>query len=352
MHLPISLLSAAFLLVSTFAHAADPAAPSPASTPAPDVAELKAGGKFSARDTMKTGPETVADAAACLAGLNWADADFPVKIEAGTAGANDWLVRFPSPFPSGDAVNDEVCMEWHIARDAAGQPIKAPAIVVVHESGRGMVVGRTFARGLRNLGLHTFLIHLPGYGARTSEFTRDIKQMLPALKQAVGDVRRARDAVAALPYVDSRAIGLQGTSLGGFVVAAVAGLDRGYDKTFVVLAGGQIAEVLLTGKRDAASMRRQFAAAGMTDTQIRDLSQVIEPMRLAHRVDPARLWMFTGKYDDVVPPACSEVFADAAKLTATHRYILPVGHYSGALLLPAIVPEIAKLMLQPVAEIK
>lgn len=354
MHLPVRLFALGLsFLAGGWSNAADePALTSPtAPTVKPADTAVTAGATYAAQDTINPGVESVADAAACLEGLKWANGAFSVKIEA-TKGVHDWLVRFPSPVPSGDAVNDQVSMEWHMAKDAAGQPLRAPAVVVVHESGRGMVVGRTFARGLRHLGLHTFLIHLPGYGERTSEFTRDVKRMLPALKQAVCDVRRARDAIAVLPYVDNTAVGLQGTSLGGFVVAAVAGLDRGYQRTFVVLAGGQISEVLLTGKQDAAAMRRRFAAAGMTHEQIREHSLVIEPMRLAHRIDPKTLWMFSGKFDDVVPPACCDVFAKAAKLEAGHHFVMPVGHYSGAVLLPLILPEISRLMRVPTAKAK
>jgi dienelactone hydrolase len=305
---------------------------------------LKDGSAFEARDTLDCGHDSIADAAACLDGLKWTCAPFSVRCQPAASGVGDWLMRFPTPLPSGDATNDLVAMEWYLARDAKGEPMRAPAIVVVHESGRGMVAGRIFARGLQSHGFHTFLIHLPGYGARTSAFTGDVKRMLPGLKQAIADVRRARDAVACLPLIDTSLIALQGTSLGGFVTATVVGLDRGFDKSFILLAGGNLADVLLTGERDAAAMHRELAAAGITDGQIRELSQVIEPMRLAHRVDAARTWLFSGTMDEVVPPACSLAFAKAAKLDAAHHVEMPVGHYTAALLLPTILTNISDLL--------
>ena len=307
-------------------------------------ATLASGSTFPARDTLDCGIESVSDASACLDGLKWICQPFDVQCQAASEGFGDWLMRFPTPLPSGDATNDLVAMEWYMARDAKGEPTRAPAVVVVHESGRGMVAGRIIARGLQTHGFHTFLIHLPGYGARTSAFTGDIKQMLPALKQAIGDVRRARDAVAALPNIDNSLIALQGTSLGGFVTATVAGLDRGFDKSFILLAGGNLADVLLNGERDAAAMHSALAAAGITDPQIREFSQVIEPMRLAHRVVSDRTWLFSGKMDEVVPPACSLAFAKAAGLDAQHHFILPVGHYTAALFLPTILTVISDLL--------
>ena len=306
--------------------------------------EPKSGHTFAAHDTLNCGSEASADASACLDGLKWAGTKFDVVCQPATEGSGDWLMRFPTPLPSGDATNDLVAMEWYLARDAKGEPVRAPAVVVVHESGRGMVAGRIFAKGLQTHGFHTFLIHLPGYGARTSPFTGDVKRMLPGLKQAIGDVRRARDAVAALPFIDASRISLQGTSLGGFVTATVAGLDRGFDKSFILLAGGNLADVLLHGERDAAAMHRELNAAGITDEQIRSLAQDIEPLRLAHRVAAQATWLFSGKMDEVVPPACSLAFAKAAQLQPDHHFELPVGHYTAAFLLPTILTNISDLL--------
>ncbi len=309
-----------------------------------EVPPLKAGAVFPAKDTLEIGQEAKPDAAACLEGLKWAPQRFDVKLETPDAYLGDWLVRFPTPFPSQDAANDIVAMEWRLAKGADGQPITAPAVVVVHESGRGMVAGRFIGAGLREKGFHTFMLHLPGYGARTSDFTKDVKKMLPALQQAVGDVRRARDAVAALPFVDKASISLEGTSLGGFVVATVAGLDAGYQKCFVLLAGGQLSNVLLHGQRDAATMRKQLEDAGVTAEQITALCARVEPMRLAHRIDKSRLWLFSANEDEVVPRTCTDAFAEAVGLDAVHHQRLSAGHYTAALHIPVVIQQMTNAL--------
>jgi dienelactone hydrolase len=231
-------------------------------------------------------------------------------------------------------------MEWHLARDENGHPMEAPAIVVVHESGSGMTVGRMIARGLSSHGIHTFMLQMPGYGVRRQSKEREVTTFLPSLKQAIADVRRARDAVAALPYVDVRTIGVQGTSLGGFVTATVSGLDAGFQRQFILLAGGNLNDVIFLGQKDAATVRRRLEEAGITIEHARQ----IEPLRLAHRVRPEVTWLFSGKYDDVVPPTCSHAFAGAARLTTDHHLELPVNHYSGIVLLPKILKDIASAM--------
>jgi dienelactone hydrolase len=304
---------------------------------------VKAGDTFTAKDSLNCGDEKNTDACDCIEGLAWTCAPFEVGIER-PSGPGDWLVRFPSARPAGDATNDRVGMEWNLAKGEDGKPVKAPAVVVVHESGRGMVAGRLFANGLRAYGLHTFLIHMPGYGVRTPAVRPGIKEMLPGLTQAIADARRAGDAVAALPFVDQSNISLLGISLGGFVTATVSGLDRGYTRTFVLLAGGNLPDVILKGGKDAAKIRTELAKAGVTEQQIRDVSRLIEPMRLAHRVNPACTWLFSGTKDEVVPPECSLAFAKAARLDAGHHIELPVGHYTAAVMIPVILQQTADII--------
>lgn len=318
-------------------------------TVAPPPAEeaIRAESAWIAMDTLNCRKDDSADAMACLAGLKWAPQNFPVEIEPATEeGYGDWLVRFPSPLPSGDPINDRVSMEWYQARNADGEVIHAPAFVVVHESGRGMVAGRAFARGLQKNGYHTFLIHLPGYGARTCALSWDVKRILPGFRQAIGDVRRARDAVSVLPFVDNKNIALHGTSLGGFVVATVTGMDHGYQKTFIMLAGGRLSDVLTQGSKDAAALRQKLLAAGVDDAEMKRLFQQIEPMRLAHRVNAASTFLFSGKFDEVVPPACSDAYAKAANLGSNHL-VLPVGHYTAAVMFPMMLTKVNELMRAP-----
>jgi cephalosporin-C deacetylase-like acetyl esterase len=235
-------------------------------------------------------------------------------------------------------------MEWFAARNDDRAIATAAAIVVVHESGSRMTIGRLIARGLNSHGLHAFLLHLPGYGARRTEGASGLSRTLPSLQQAIADVRRARDAVVALPVVDPSVVGVQGTSLGGFVTATVAGLDHGYDRVFIFLAGGNLHEVVLHGAQDAAKIHKKINEAGVTDEQIKELARVVEPLRLAHRINSAEFWLYTGKFDDVVPRRCSLALAKAAHLSADHHIEIAADHYSGAIYLPQVVKQISERM--------
>jgi dienelactone hydrolase len=305
-------------------------------------AELAVGQELPIRDTLKIGEEPDADAKACLSGIAWQPGEFKASCERATAG--DFLLRFPSARPIGDADNDAAALEWMPARDAGGKLLTAPAVVVAHESGRGMVVGRLFAIALRSKGFHALLLHLPGFGARTSSVTGDFSRMLPAITQAVADARRARDVAAALPGVAAGDISMLGVSLGGCVTAAAAGLDKGYRKHFIVLAGGNIAHMLLNGQRDAAAIRNGLLAHGYTKDRIARESLAVEPLRLARRVAADSCWLFSGSKDEVVPPRCSREFAAAARLPAGHHLEYPVGHYDAGSRMPAMIGQVANLL--------
>jgi len=304
------------------------------------------GTEFAARDSLAPAADDSADARDCLAGLVWEPTAFTVRIEPARPDRGDLTVRFASPRPGGVPANDEVAIEWHMARDEAGPVTAAPACVVVHESGSGMTVGRLIARGLAARGVHGCLVHLPYYGLRRPPGAAPgPESLVRAVPQAVADVRRARDAVAALPGVDPARVGVQGTSLGGFVTATAAALDRGFSSVFVMLAGGDIAGVLAAGRREVETLRARLAAAGMTDAEVRAAFHAVEPLRLAHRLDPDRTWIYSALHDDVVPARHAALFAAAAGLAAGHHVELHANHYSGLVYLPLVLAEIRSRMM-------
>lgn len=329
-----------------------PAEPEREREGAPQISDLSdlpyiVSGKFAAMDSLEIAADASDDARRCLAGLAWQPATFEVECEpaegakSAKVGGCDVLVRFPSPVASGDEANDRVTLEWYVARDAERQPIVAPAVVVVHESGRNMKVGRLIAWGLRQHGLHAFMINLPHYGARRGEQKPSKGTALTMIRQAVADVRRARDAVAALPHIDAERIGLQGTSLGGFVSATAGSLDGKYDGVFLVVAGGELYDLLQNGQKDVAKLRRQLEEEGVTDDELRAATEMVEPTRISHRLDPQRTWLYSGKFDQVVPIKNALALASAIGLDAEHHLQLPVNHFTGIVYLPMVLNQIA-----------
>ena len=299
------------------------------------------GKSFPSRDSLGELEDLSADARECLAGHRWTSAEFKVEIEAGADTPGDLLVRFPSPVDTGDAVNDRVAMEWYVARDDERNPIEAPAVIVVHESGRRMTVGRTFAVGLRSMGLHTLLIQLPDYGHRRSRKKREaLDHLVVRMRQGIADVRRARDAVAVLPLVNADSISLQGTSLGGMVAANAAALDNAYSGVFLMLAGGELYDLIQNGEKAAAKVRMELAELGIRDERLQAVLWPVEPTRIAHRLVPDRTWLYSGTKDRVVPLKNAEALATAARLKESHHIRFTADHYSGVVYFPMVLSHI------------
>lgn len=301
------------------------------------------GNTYPAQDSLDEVEDPSADALECLRGHLWNAEKFDVEIEAAKDQPGDLLVRFPSPIDTGDAVNDRVAMEWYLARDENLKPIKAPAVIVVHESGKRMTVGRTFAVGLRSMGLHTLLIQLPNYGHRRSkDKPEDLDHLIIRMRQGIADVRRARDAVAVLPLVDAENISLQGTSLGGFVAANAAAIDNAYCGVFLMLAGGDLYGLISNGEKAAAEVREDLKKLGIAGEALRAILWPVEPTRIAHRLAPERTWLYSGTKDTVVPMKNAKALARAAKLEESHHICFTADHYSGVVFFPMVLSHIRK----------
>lgn len=290
------------------------------------------------QDSFARWTDQNADAQAMLDSIAWKPGEFIATWTDVADKDHNRLVRFPSPWSSGNAVNDSVSIAWYRPADAQDStPI--PAVVVVHESGSGMQAGKAIAEGIRTRGLHALLIHLPHYGERREPGYKrgDPTEMLLAMRQGVSDVRRAYDVARQLPGVDPKKVALQGTSLGGFVAATAGSLDGCYEGVHITLAGGDLYGMIQNGQKDAAKVRGELNRAGYTGEKLRELLQHAEPLRIAHRLDRKTTWMYSAIQDEVVPIANSRKLATTIGLDSSHQNELYAGHYTGVLYLPVIL---------------
>ena len=301
------------------------------------------GKSFVAKDSLAKPVDDLSDARQCLEGLCWTASEFSVAcIESDQFGCSAALT-FHSAVDSGHAENDQVVVEWYGVTNKTGLLQKAPAVVVVHESGRGMTVGRMVARGLRDRGLHAFMVQLPFYGSRRPPGMRSEDQEFATLmRQGIADVRRTLDAVKTLPAIDGSKVSLQGTSLRGFIAATTAGLDDAFYRTFILLAGGNLPNLVARGQRETADLRELLKRQGYEGERVHDLLNRFEPNRLAHRINKDRLWLYAATFDTVVTAESTDSFAKASGVASSHYIKMPANHYSGVLFLPMVLDNIVK----------
>ncbi|MBX3444767.1 MAG: alpha/beta hydrolase [Planctomyces sp.] len=294
------------------------------------------------RDSLGALDDENAGAQEALDGLRWKPSDFrvsssPLQREQDEA---DALIRFPSPVPCGIEQCDSASLHWYAARGDDGEVLEAPAVVIVHESGSRQTIGRLFARAFRDKGVHAFLLSLPNYGPRRSpDSPATPDALLVRMKQGIADARRARDVVAEIPAVDSQHIGLQGISLGGFVATTAGSLDGAYHAVFIMLSGGDLAGIIRDGGDVAAQVRQRLAQAGIDGDAIEKLAWPVEPLRVAHRLNPERTWMYTATRDQIIPRDSAMRLAEAAGLAESHHVMLAADHYTGVIYYPIILNQ-------------
>ena len=269
-----------------------------------------------------------------LEDLHWSPAKFDAVCRPDAAGRADAIVEFPSPFAGCGIGSDIATMSWYAARDRSGSLTTGPAMVVLDIIHAGNLVAGYVARQFAKNGIHGFVVDLPHSRSRRGDREKDCATLFRGTRQAIADARRARDVVAALPHVDGR-IGIQGTSFGGFVATMASALDGAFDLSCLALCGGDMEKIINDGRGEASKLRQKLHVAGLRDpAAIHDLLWQIEPMRLAHRLDPQRTWLWSARRDQVVPATCSRALASAIGLSARHHQQLSGCHYTCALAAP------------------
>ncbi|CAN5705114.1 hypothetical protein BH23PLA1_BH23PLA1_19730 [soil metagenome] len=252
-------------------------------------------------------------------------------------------LRFPSPIPSPDPVNNTVHAEYFQPEEDEG---KRPAVVVLHILGADFALSRFIAARLADNGVAALFVKLPYYGERRPEasarfLSADIDRSVLAMRQGVCDIRRAVAWLADRPEVDSEALGITGISLGGIVGAVASAADPRLKNAALLLAGGGLADILWDmPEREARFYKQQWIDSGRTKDDLKTLTQPFDPLTYADRLRGKRVLMIAGNTDEVIPPSATESLWEAAGRPTIHWY--DCGHYSAAgYLLPALREVVA-----------
>jgi cephalosporin-C deacetylase-like acetyl esterase len=244
-------------------------------------------------------------------------------------------VRFPSPVTTPDVENNTVHAEYF--RPTA--PGKRPAVVVLHILGADFALSRYLAARLADRGVAALFLKLPYYGERRPVgdkrfLSPDIERSVTAMRQGVLDVRRAAAWLAGRPEVDKDRLGVTGISLGGIVSALAASVDPNIHEAALLLAGGELHEILWA-MPEGAKYRKLWVESGRTKEDLKALTMPFDPVTYAHRLKGKRVMMMAGNVDEVVPPSCARALWRAAG--EPPMVWLDCGHYSAAgFLLPSV----------------
>lgn len=253
-----------------------------------------------------------------------------------TPGYSVSALRFPSPVVTPDPVNNTVHAEYFLPNGEG----KRPAVVVLHILGADFALSRYLAARLADRGVAALFVKLPYYGERRPAdgskrfLSVDIERSMASMRQGVCDVRRAAAWLASRPEIDPGRLGVTGISLGGIVASLAASVDPTLNQTALLLAGGDLAEILWT-MPEAQRYRDLWTARGKTKADLAKLTGPLDPLAYADRLKTKRVLMIAGKVDEVIPPSSARALWNAAGQPPILWY--ECGHYSAVgFLLPAV----------------
>jgi dienelactone hydrolase len=145
------------------------------------------------------------------------------------------------------------------------------------------------------------------------------------MTQAILDIRRGVTWLADQPEVDGERLGVFGISLGGITGALATTADPRIGQACLLLAGGDVGEILWES-REAAPARRQWVANGGTREQLLALLKQVDPVTYRQGARGKRILMLNASDDEVVPKACTESLWEAFGRPRIVWY--SGGHYS------------------------
>lgn len=255
-------------------------------------------------------------------------------------------LRYPSPFKSATPENNTVHAEYY--RPAGKGPF--PAVIVLDVTAGNQMLSRNMAAHFAQNGMAGLFVQMAYYGPRRPAGSKlrlmspDIPQTVEAVTQTVLDLRVAAAWLASRPEIDSKRLGILGTSLGSFMSALTGEMEPRLGRVAVLLGGGGFVDAYWDHPL-IKPYRKVYESVGGSKTPFKKMFAPIDPLTCAANLKERKLLIVAASKDDIVPPQMAKWLWEASGKQKIVWY--ETNHYGAALFLADGLQHILDHFLDP-----
>ncbi len=271
---------------------------------------------------------------------------YQIKSKTSKDGFDIWYLNYPSPVKTDLPQNNIIPAEYYVPKGLKPGDAKRPAVICMHILGGKFELVRMMCSSLASHGVPAIMFKLPYYGERgpvegPRVMANKAQLFVQALSQGMLDVRRTVDLLASRPEIDPKHIGIAGISLGGIVSATAAGMEPRIAKAMPILAGGDVAQILMTSRETVALRKAIDALSAPERTELDKALAAVDPLAhaadLKARAEAGNVLMVNATEDEIIPRQCTDKLADALGISDRVIWLEGLGHYSAIAALPRIM---------------
>jgi dienelactone hydrolase len=174
--------------------------------------------------------------------------------ELPNSGVEVYHVRFPSPVTTSCPENNTVHAEYYLpaSREHDRPESRLPGVIVLDITAGDQKLSRIIATHLAQNRIAALFVQMAYYGPRRPPgsdlrlLTPNYQHTMAGVRQTVLDIRQATAWLEARPEIDSRRLGVLGTSLGSFMGSLAAEMEPKLSRVAVLLGGGGLSMLITT----------------------------------------------------------------------------------------------------------